>query len=54
MPRKEYKTITVKSIAFRQFTNAVKMAKKRDPDIDNTTFLTSLVSKSSNAKRKRK
>lgn len=51
MPRKEYKTITVKLDAFRQFTNAMKKAKKKNPNLDNSTFLTSLVSKSQKIKR---
>ncbi|MDE1770241.1 MAG: hypothetical protein KGI28_06805 [Thaumarchaeota archaeon] len=51
MPRKEYKTITVKIEAFQQFANAIKKARKEDPNLDNSTFLASLVSKSQKTKR---
>jgi hypothetical protein len=45
MPRKEYKTITVKVAAFEQFAKAIKDARKKDPSIDNSTFLSSLINK---------
>ncbi len=45
MPRKEYKTITVKTEAFQKFVKAIRDAKKRNPDIDNSTFLNSLIAK---------
>jgi len=45
MPRKEYKTITVKVDAFQKFTNAIKKAKKKNPNIDNSEFLISLIGK---------
>ena len=51
MPRKEYKTITVKVGAFQKFTNAIKKAKKENPDIDNSEFLISLISKNQKIKR---
>ncbi|TRZ80407.1 MAG: hypothetical protein D4R90_01535 [Nitrosopumilales archaeon] len=45
LPRKEYKTITVKSESFQKFIKAIKNAKKDDPSLDNSTFLNSLLSK---------
>ncbi|MGC1426135.1 MAG: hypothetical protein WA833_05470 [Nitrosotalea sp.] len=45
MPRKEYKTITVKSESFQKFLKAIKDAKKDNPTLDNSTFLNSLLSK---------
>lgn len=45
LPRKEYKTITVKSEAFQKFTKAIKDAKKDDPTLDNSIFLNLLVSR---------
>jgi hypothetical protein len=45
MPRKEYKTITVKVGAFDQFAKAMKRAKQEDPTLDNSVFLMQLVSK---------
>jgi hypothetical protein len=45
MPRKEYKTITVKSESFQKFIKAIKDAKRDDPSLDNSTFLNSLLSK---------
>ncbi|CUR52164.1 protein of unknown function [Nitrosotalea devaniterrae] len=53
MPRKEYKTITVKVAAFEQFARAMKKAKHEDPDLDNSIFLMQLVSKNQKAKRSR-
>lgn len=53
MPRKEYKTITVKVVAFEQFAKAMKKAKQDDPTLDNSLFLMQLVSKSHKAKRNR-
>ena len=44
MPRKEYKTITVKNESYEQFKRAVRDAKKKDKSLDNSTFLTSLIS----------
>lgn len=43
MPRKEYKTITVKAATFQRFQKAVHGAKKANPDIDNSKFLESLL-----------
>jgi hypothetical protein len=45
LPRKEYKTITVKAESFQKFVKAIKDAKKDDPTLDNSEFLNSLVSK---------
>jgi phosphopantothenoylcysteine synthetase/decarboxylase len=45
LPRKEYKTITVKSESFQKFIKAIKEAKKGDPSLDNSTFLNLLVSR---------
>jgi hypothetical protein len=53
MPRKEYKTITVKVDAFQQFAKAIKKAKQDDPSLDNSTFLVSLVSKNQKSKKNR-
>ena len=43
VPRKEYKTITVKACTFYKFTEAVRNAKKRNCDTDNTRFLAYLL-----------
>jgi hypothetical protein len=51
MPRKEYKTITVKTEAFQKFVKAVKEAKKEDPELDNSTFLNSLVARHQKTRR---
>ncbi|HEX5358920.1 MAG TPA: hypothetical protein VFW99_03290 [Candidatus Nitrosotalea sp.] len=51
MPRKEYKTITVKSEAFQKFVRAVKEAKKGDPSLDNSLFLNSLIAKYQKVRR---
>lgn len=53
MPRKEYKTITVKVAAFEQFARAMKKAKQENPDLDNSTFLMQLISKGQKPKRNR-
>jgi hypothetical protein len=53
MPRKEYKTITVKVDAFQQFAKAVKKAKQEDPELDNSAFLMLLMGKSQKTKRHR-
>ena len=44
MPRKEYKTITVKNESYDQFKRAVREAKKKDKTLDNSRFLDSLIS----------
>lgn len=44
MPRKEYKTITVKNASYEHFKKAVRDAKKKDKSLDNSTFLNMLVS----------
>ena len=45
MPRKEYKTITVKGETFNKFLRACRQAKKSDPEIDNSVFLEKLITK---------
>jgi hypothetical protein len=45
LPRKEYKTITVKSESFQKFIRAIKDARKDDPSLDNSTFLNLLITK---------
>ncbi|MDE1765089.1 MAG: hypothetical protein KGI27_02320 [Thaumarchaeota archaeon] len=44
MPRKEYKSITVKNESYEQFKKAVRDAKKKDSTLDNSTFLDLLLS----------
>lgn len=44
VPRKEYKTITVKNESYEQFKKAVREAKKKDKSLDNSTFLNVLIS----------
>ena len=39
LPRKEYKTITVKVDAHAKFLRAIKDEKKINPKIDNSEFL---------------
>lgn len=51
MPRKEYKTITVKEEAFGKFIRAIRKAQKDDPRLDNSTFLNSLISKRQKSRR---
>ncbi|MBI3640280.1 MAG: hypothetical protein HY223_08205 [Thaumarchaeota archaeon] len=43
MPRKEYKTITVKVETFQKFLKAINEAKKADPEIDNSKFVDGLL-----------
>ncbi len=43
LPRKEYKTITVKVETFNRFIKATQEAKKSDPEIDNSLFVDSLL-----------
>lgn len=43
MPRKEYKTITVKEQTFARFLKAVHDAKKANPELDNSIFLEKLL-----------
>ncbi|HJU13016.1 MAG TPA: hypothetical protein VJ792_00985 [Candidatus Nitrosotalea sp.] len=43
VPRKEYKTITVKQQTFTRFLKAVRDAKKSNPDLDNSSFLEKLL-----------
>jgi len=45
MPRKEYKTITVKLESFQKFVKAIKDAKRDNPELDNSTFLNLLLAK---------
>jgi hypothetical protein len=51
LPRKEYKTITVKAESFQKFIKAIKDAKKDDPTLDNSEFLNALVSKYKKSQR---
>jgi hypothetical protein len=51
LPRKEYKTITVKSEAFQKFVRAVREAKKDEPSLDNSAFLNILVTRYQKAGR---
>ncbi len=44
MPRKEYKSITVKNRSYKQFIRVVKKAKKKDKSLDNSAFLDLLIS----------
>ena len=53
MPRKEYKTITVKVAAFEQFARAMKKAKQENPGLDNSIFLMQLINKGQKPKRSR-
>ncbi|CUR52288.1 protein of unknown function [Nitrosotalea devaniterrae] len=50
MPRKEYKTITVKVEAYTRFIKAIKDAKKVDPGIDTSEFLELLLRESKKSK----
>ena len=43
MPRKEYKTITVKVESHTKFLKAIREAKKAYPGIDNSEFLNLLI-----------
>lgn len=43
LPRKEYKTITVKVETFNRFLKAAQEAKKSDPELDNSIFVDSLL-----------
>lgn len=45
MPRKEYKTITIKTKSHVKFLKAVREAKKAHPGIDNSEFLDLLLDK---------
>ncbi len=45
MPRKEYKTITVKEETFSKFLRACRQAKKSDPAVDNSVFMEKLLAK---------
>lgn len=51
MPRKEYKTITVKNESYNQFKRAVREAKKKDKSLDNSMFLDSLISQYQRSKK---
>jgi hypothetical protein len=51
MPRKEYKTITVKAHTFQQFVKAVKKAKQENPSLDNSIFLDLLIRNSIKARK---
>ncbi|MGI0046990.1 MAG: hypothetical protein ACREBB_07365 [Nitrosotalea sp.] len=43
MPRKEYKTITVKEATFVRFLKIVHEAKKTNSQLDNSIFLEKLL-----------
>lgn len=45
MPRKEYKTITVKAGTFQKFLKTVQEAKKKDASLDNSKFVDMLLEK---------
>lgn len=51
MPRKEYKTITVKEETFNRFLRACRQAKKSDPAIDNSVFMEKLLVKHKKKRR---
>ncbi len=51
MPRKEYKSITVKNGSYEQFKKAVKDAKKKDESLDNSAFLDLLMKQRQRSKR---
>ena len=52
MPRKEYKTITVKNQCYEHFKRAVRDAKKKNKSLDNSTFLNLLVAHHNKVKRR--
>jgi hypothetical protein len=43
LPRKGFKTITVKEGVFDRFTKIIKLAKKEKPEMSNSKFLTELL-----------
>lgn len=45
MPRKEYKTITVKTGTFQKFLKTIQEAKKSDTKLDNSKFVEMLLEK---------
>lgn len=51
MPRKEYKTITVKNESYNQFKRVVREAKKKDKLLDNSRFLDLLISQYQRSKK---
>lgn len=51
VPRKEYKSITVKNSSYEQFKRAVKDAKKKDESLDNSTFLDLLMKQRQRSRR---
>jgi len=51
MPRKEYKSITVKNGSYEQFKRVVKEAKKKDKSLDNSSFLDMLMKQHQRSKR---
>ncbi|MDE1727403.1 MAG: hypothetical protein KGH89_09110 [Thaumarchaeota archaeon] len=52
MPRKEYKTITVKNESYEKFKKVAKEAKKKDKSLDNSTFLELLMNQHQRSKRR--
>jgi hypothetical protein len=43
LPRKEYKTITVKEATFVRFLKIIHDAKKANPELDNSIFIDKLL-----------
>lgn len=43
MPRKEYKTITIKEATFNRFIKIIRDAKKANSDLDNSIFVDKLL-----------
>jgi len=47
LPRKDYKTITVKLQTFLRFTKSVKEAQKKNLEVSNSSFLEFLLDRGS-------
>ncbi len=45
MPRKEYKTITVKVETYQRFLRMIREAKRKDAGLDNSKFLYMILEK---------
>jgi hypothetical protein len=43
LPRKEYKTITIKAATFQRFVEAATKAKKDNPNLDYSKFIDMLL-----------
>ncbi len=50
MPKKGYRSLTVKEDVYDKFLKAVQDAKKVDPNIDNSKFIDSFLDKHKKAK----